>query len=160
MTTIPHCLVDLPARQKSPAVYSTLGSVMSSTRLTKAGPFIPFDCDSSLDSGDQMYPGACPLSRPPCLVAVVVVAVMVAVARGLPPPTPPTQQHHPLDREVNDESDYASPLLEEMWIDLFLGIPTVPKMNLEVERPRHHHASFVSYSSTHVGTKAREEPRR
>jgi hypothetical protein len=38
-------------------VYSTLGSVSTpSTRLTKAGPFIPFDCDSSLDSGDHMYP--------------------------------------------------------------------------------------------------------
>lgn len=38
-------------------VYSTIGSVSTpSTRLTKAGPFIPFDCESSLDSGDQLYP--------------------------------------------------------------------------------------------------------
>ncbi|KAI2507630.1 hypothetical protein MHU86_6817 [Fragilaria crotonensis] len=34
--------------------YSTAGSVSTpSTKLTKAGPFIPFDCDSSLESGDQ-----------------------------------------------------------------------------------------------------------
>jgi hypothetical protein len=35
-------------------VNSTAGSVSTpSTKLTKAGPFIPFDCDSSLESGDH-----------------------------------------------------------------------------------------------------------
>ena len=34
--------------------YSTVGSVSTpSTKLTKAGPFIPFDCDSSLESADH-----------------------------------------------------------------------------------------------------------
>ena len=34
--------------------YSTVGSVSTpSTKLTKAGPFIPFDCDSSLESGEN-----------------------------------------------------------------------------------------------------------